>query len=173
MDRAAIQAEIATLKADRVAVKRDEPVIADELDALNPRIAAVEAARGDAQKRRAELESAEKEDQRRVVELIAAIGAKRKVLERAAGDAETMRDRVLFELGERLYVDRSPMLGAQLAPIDEIDLELGESDRRMMELREIISSVDKAKFARGVIVILLVLGAFGTGLTWLLLNLLD
>ena len=68
-----------------------------------------------------------------------------------------------FELGEKLYVDRHPSLAAQLSPIDQIDLELGESDRRMMELREILSNVDKAKLARGAAVIIafsLVIGAF-------------
>jgi len=149
-DLAGIHAEIATLKADRMAVQRDEPKIAGELDALNPRIAALEARRNEAHKRRADLEQAEQDDQRRTEELIAAIGAKRKVVDRAAGDAEAVRDRILFELGERIYVDRADDLAAQLAPIDVIDVELGTGDRRSMELREIISSVDRAKLWRGI-----------------------
>jgi hypothetical protein len=98
--------------------------------------------------------------------LLEAIGAKRKVVERAAGDAETARDRVLFELGERLYVDRPAKLGPQLAPIDTIDLELGESDRRTMELREILSNVDRAKLARGAIVIALASLTVGLAIAW-------
>jgi hypothetical protein len=171
MDRGAIQAELATLKADRTSVQRDEPAIAAELDALNPRIAAIEAARTEARRKRKELDDGEAEDQRRTAELLEAIGAKRKVVERASGEAETARDRVLFELGEKLYVDRPAILGAQLSPIDAIDLELGESDRRMMELKEILANVDRWKLARGLAVILLVAAAAGTFTWWLLVAL--
>lgn len=168
LDKAALQADIATFKADRNSVLRDEPVLAAELDALNPRIAAMEATRAELRKKRADLEKAEVEDQRRTSELLEAIGAKRKVVERAAADAEAARDNALFELGDRLYVDRPKILAAQLSPIDQIDLEVGEADRRMMELREIISNVDKAKFARGMAMIILALAVAGSFVTWLL-----
>src|SRR5262249_13828205 len=148
-----ILAEIASLKADRLSVKRDEPKLAGELDALNPRLAAVEASRAEAARKRDELAKAEVEDTRRVDELITAIGAKRKVVGRAAADAEAARDKILFELGEQLYVDRPAVLVKQLSPIDEIDLVIGGADRRIMELREILGSVDKAKLARGIILL--------------------
>lgn len=167
-----IQAEIATLKADRIAVSRDEPKIAAELDALHPRIAALEARRTELRGKRGELELDEKHDQRRTEELLAAIGAKRKVVDRATADAESVRDKILFELGERLYVDRSEDLAPQLSPIDDIDMDLGTGERRMMELREIISSVDKAKFVRGVmfaLMILVVLGGITTAVLYLAL----
>jgi prefoldin subunit 5 len=172
MDKAGIHADIATLKADKQAVLRDEPVIASQLDALNPRIAAIEAQRAELKKKRADLEKAETEDHRRTSELLEAIGAKRKVVERAAADAETARDNTLFALGERLYVDRPKTLAAQLAPIDTIDLELGEGDRRAMELKEILSNIDKAKFARGAAMIILALGIAGSFVAWLLYMLL-
>ena len=161
LDVAAVQAELATLKADRKAIRRDEPVLAGQLDALSPRIAALEAARGEAQRKREELAAAEQEDQRRVEELLTAIGAKRKVVDRATAEAEARRDKILFQLGERLYVDRPTHLTGQLAPIDEIDVEFGIADRQMMELREIVSSIDKRKVARGVALILLILAAIG------------
>nr|MBA3453696.1 hypothetical protein [Deltaproteobacteria bacterium] len=167
-DPAAIQAELATLKADRAAVQRDEPKIAAELDALNPRIAAIDARRTESQKRLADITKSEEDDKRRTEELLSAIGAKRKVMDRAAGDAETLRDKILFELGERLYVDRPDDLGPQLAPVDAIDLELGTHDRRLMELREILSSIDKAKLARGILVILLAVGVIGGFAAWLI-----
>ncbi len=172
LDKAGIEADIATFKADRHAVLRDEPVIAAELDALNPRIAAMEATRTELKKKRAELEKSEQDDQRRTSELLEAIGAKRKVVERAAADAETARDQALFELGDRLYVDRPQALTAQLSPIDQIDLELGEGDRRMMELREIISNVDRAKLARGAAMIIVAVAAAGSIVAWLLYALL-
>ena len=167
-DPAAIQAELATLKADRVAVQRDEPMIAAQLDGLNPRIAQIDSKRTDSQKRRAELVKAEEDDQRRAEELLAAIGAKRKVMDRAAGDAETLRDKILFELGERLYVDRLDELSPQMSPVDSIDVELGEADRRVMELREILSSIDKAKLWRGIGVIVLTLALLGGFAAWLI-----
>ena len=160
-DRAEIQAEIATLRADRKSIQSDEPAIAGQLDALNPRIAALEAARSDAQRKRAEAETAEHDDQRRVEELLAAIGAKRKVVDRAAADAEVRRDKVLLQLGERLYVDRPDDLAAELAPVDAIDLELGSADRRLMELREVLTSVDRWKLARGIALLVVVVAALG------------
>ncbi len=167
-DPAAIQAELATLKADKVAVQRDEPKIAADLDALNPKIAALESKRDASQKRRLDVLKAEQDDQRRAEELLAAIGAKRKVMDRAAGDAETLRDKILFELGERLYVDRPADLSPQMSPIDSIDVELGEADRRVMELREIMSSIDKAKLWRGIAVIVLTMLLVGGFVAWLL-----
>jgi predicted nucleic acid-binding Zn-ribbon protein len=163
-NRAAIQAEIATLKADRVAVARDEPKLAGELDALNPRVAALEGRRAELKKKRSDIETAESEDRRRCEELLTAIGAKRKVVDRAASDAEQLRDKILFELGERLYIDRPADLGPQVSPIDVIDVELGTGDRRAMELKEIISSVDTAKLARGIGVLVLI-AAIGITIT--------
>jgi hypothetical protein len=167
MDKAAIQADIATCKANKQAVLRDEPAIAAELDALNPRIAAIEAARGELQAKQADIRKAEAEDQRRTLELLDAIGAKRKVVERAAAEAETARDGALFELGERLYVDRPGVVSAHLSPIDQIDLELGEGDRRMMELKEILSNIDGWKLTRGLAMIVVVLGVIGSLAAWL------
>jgi len=168
MDKAAIEADLATHKADRKAVLRDEPVIAASLDALEPRIAAIEGSRTELRKKRVELDRHETEDQRRTMELLDAIAAKRKVVDRASADAEAARDKALYELGDRLYVDRPKSLGPQLAPIDQIDLELGEGDRRIMELREILMNVDKAKLARGLALIILVGGAVGLFLFWVL-----
>jgi chromosome segregation ATPase len=166
-DRADVQTELATLKADRKAIQADEPAIAAELDSLDPRIAALEAARADAERTRAEAERAEQDDQRRVEELLVAIGAKRKVVDRAAADAEARRDKILFQLGERLYVDRPDDLTAELAPIDEIDAELGLADRRMMELREVLTSVDRWKLARGIAMMVLLVGGLGALAGWL------
>ncbi|HEX7704732.1 MAG TPA: hypothetical protein VF403_28520, partial [Kofleriaceae bacterium] len=171
MDRANIQADIATLRADQKAIQRDEPVIAAEMDALQPRIAAIVAACTDAEKAQAERVRAEAEDQRRTTELFEAIGAKRKVVERAAAEAEAARDTVLFDLGERLYVDRPTILGAQMSPIDQIDLEYGESARRINELREVMSNIDGWKIARGAGMLVLVLAVVGAVAAWLLVML--
>jgi len=149
-------------------VARDEPVIAEELDEITPRIAALDAARVDARARQTSRESAEADDKRRTAEVLDAIGAKRKVVERAASEAEASRDQALFDLADRLSVDRPAHLAAQLAPIDQIDLELGEADRRAMELKEIVSSVDRMKLARGAAWIALALAVVGGITGWLL-----
>ena len=166
-DPAEIQAELATLKANRVATKKDEPKLAAELDSLSPRIAALDAKKSESTKRRGELIKSEEDDKRRAEELLAAIGAKRKVMDRAANDAEQLRDKLLFELADRLYVDRPTQLSAQLAPIDAIDVELGSADRRVMELREILSSVDRWKLWRGIAVLVVVVAALGAAGGWL------
>jgi hypothetical protein len=166
---AAVQAELATLKADRKAVQRDEPVIAAELDTLNPRIAAIKGARAAAVERRAKLDRDEADDKRRIDELVEALKAKRKVVDRAVGDAEATRDRILLELGERLYLDRPSQLEAQLSPIDDIDAELGDAERRIDELREILSNVDRQKLARGAAVIALVVLAVAAVAVWVVM----
>jgi len=170
LDLAAAQAEVAMLRADRKAVQREEPAIAGELDALSPRIAALEAARAEADRRRAELAAAEHEDRLRVDELLTAIGAQRKVVDRATAAAEARRDKLLFQLGERLCVDRPHDLVGQLAPVDEIDVELGSADRRLMELREILGSVDALKVARGIALLAVIVGGLGALTAWLLVR---
>jgi len=168
LDPAQVQAEIATLRAERKAVQSDEPAIAGELDALNPQIAALEAARGEAQRKRLEIAAAEREEHQRIEEVLVAIGARRKVVDRATAAAEAQRDKLLFQLGERLCVDRPADLTSQLAPIDEIDVELGSADRRIMELREVLSSVDRGKLARGLALLVAILGGLGALAAWLL-----
>jgi hypothetical protein len=166
-DRAGILAEIASLKADRQGVLADEPALAAELDALQPRIAKHEASRAELRERRAEAMREEELDQRRTAEILAAVGARRKVLDRAVSDADARRDRLQFQLGEQLYVDRPDALAAELSPIDAIDVELGTGDRRAMELREIAQSVDRWKLARGALLWLMLLGGIGALAWWL------
>jgi hypothetical protein len=55
-----------------------------------------------------------------------------------------------------------------MAPIDAIDVELGVADRRLMELREILASIDRWKLARGIAVIVVVLGVLAAGAAWIL-----
>jgi hypothetical protein len=172
LDPNGIRADLASLKADQKAIQRDEPAIAAEMDALQPRMASLVAERIEAETAQAERQRSEAEDQRRTTELFEAIGAKRKVVERAMAEAEAARDQVLFDLGERLYVDHPAILASQLAPIEQIDLEFGESDRRLMELKEIQSNVDRWKLLRGGAMILLIVAAIAAFTAWLLYMLL-
>jgi len=165
-DRAAVGADLATMKADRTAVQRDEPIIAAQLDELAPRIAKLEAERSAALASIAEKKATEAADAKRSIELVDAIKAKRKVVERATADAETQRDTLLVTLGERLYVDRPRAMKANLEGIDELDVAYGTSDRRAMELREILSSIDTWKIVRGAVVILIALLAMVAAVVW-------
>lgn len=162
-DSASQAAELAALRAERQGISRDEPLIAAQLDALVPRIAAIEASRERLRRKVIERNEEEEEDGKRTEELLSAIAAKRKVVERATADAEKQRERMLAELGERLYVDRPKNLSAHLSPIDSIDLELGDGQRRMMELKEILASIDRWKLVRGLLLLTLLLVAIGGG----------
>ena len=167
-DSASQAAELAALRAERQGVAREEPTIAAQLDALVPRIASIEASRERLRRKVVELNEEEEDDARRSDELLSAIAAKRKVVERATADAEKARERMLAELGERIYVDRPSYLSAQLSPVDSLDVELGDGQRRIMELKEILASVDRWKQVRGIVFWLLILGAIATGVVfWL------
>lgn len=158
-DPVAIEAELATLRADRQAVARDEPAIAAELDGLLPRIASLQSTRSDAQTRITAARAAEEEATSRAVEQVAAVQARRRVEDRAAAEARSAGDRALIELGERLYAERPADLTLTLGAVESQDLELATVQRRGVELRELIASVERGPFARGVawwVVILLV-----------------
>lgn len=152
-DRAGVEAELATLRADRVAVQRDEPAIAAELDALLPRIAELEARRNAA---RARLESTRTEltaSAERLVERLGVVGAHQKVIDRALAESQVARDRALADLGERLVIDRPRSLGRDLADIDAVDVDIAGDERRVMELHEVLGSIDKGALARGIAVL--------------------
>ena len=161
LDVAATQARLAALTADRAALRRDEPATARALDALYPQIATLEAARGELQRRRAARVTAERDDQARADEVRAAIAARRKVLERAAADADALRAETLRALGERLATDRPAALADALGPIDDLDQERSLAERRALELQETVASVDRWKLARGIALLVLWIAVLG------------
>ena len=140
------------------------PLIADDLDALNPRVAALEARRPEARKR--DRARGTQEDQGRPRSGARRSGRAHR--SRSRPPTPNFADKILLELGDRIYVDRPPNMAFELTPIDAIDVELGSTDRRMMELREIIGSVDKIKLARGIAIIILVLAGLGSLTGWLI-----
>jgi chromosome segregation ATPase len=158
-DRAAVEAELATLRADRASVSRDEPAIAAELDALLPRIANLESQRADAQARITAARAGDAEARMRAEEQVTAVQARRRVENRAAADARTASERALIELGERLYVERPDDLTIKLGAVDKQDVSIATSQRRAIELRELIGSVDRAALARGIALWVAIVGA--------------
>lgn len=165
-DPVALRAEIAALKADRQAVQRDAPSLVAEIEVLSPQIAALRAELRATERQRRDLDAREAADHAKAAELLEAVGARRKVDERAATEAETARDKVLRELGYRLHAERSAVVDAQLVPIDQIRAEVAADDARRTQLQDILASFDRRKFARGVAMILVVVAAVATGV-WL------
>ena len=167
-DAGAIEAELATLRADRQAVARDEPAIARELDGLLPRIASLQAARADALTRITAARNRETDAKGRSTDQVAAVQAKRRVENRAAADARTASERALIELGERLYVERPDDLTIRLGAVDKQDVAIATAQRKAIELRELIGSVEKGAFARGLLYWLVLLGAVAATIVVLL-----
>jgi hypothetical protein len=151
-DAAAVAAELAALKSERVAAAGAEPAIADELDNLTPRVAGLQATRADTEAAIARARAAQADARRRTDEILAALLARKVVEDRAVADGESERRRALETLGEQLHADRPEELRFELAAIDERDLSLAQKQRRSMELRELLSSIDRAALGRGLFV---------------------
>ena len=85
------------------------------------------------------------------------------MLERSQCEAEAARDKALYGLAVRLLIDRPTQLGRAFEPIDDLDLSIATQERRAMELRELLGSVDRRAMARGIIVMIMILGAAVAG----------
>jgi chromosome segregation ATPase len=148
-DPAAIAAEIATLRADRKSVEKDAPAIAAELDRLNPRIATLAADRAAVEKRLRDAREADQTAARRADDVCAAIAARKKVEDRAVEEAEHRRAKALFALGERLTLYRASGLGDRAKRVEERDVAIATAERRALELRDVVASVDRPAVVRG------------------------
>lgn len=149
-DPATVAAELATLRADREVVARDQPGLRGQLDALVPRIAALVAERSAAEARIAATEAAETEDIRRAEEVQAALAARKIVVERGLREAVTRRDRALASLGARLAADQPRGLsGERIAAIGAADRAIAAAEDRARAVREVAASIDRGARARG------------------------
>ncbi|HTM19187.1 MAG TPA: hypothetical protein VL172_01725, partial [Kofleriaceae bacterium] len=169
-DPQSLEAELAALRAEREGVAREEPEIAAELDDLEPKVASVQSARADADKRIATLRTEDQETRVRTDEKLHAVRARKAVEDRAVADADRDRDRALRELGERIAVERPPALTGRLRPIDTHDAAIAVLERRAVELAELVGGVDRAKLARGIAVLataVLAVTALAVWLVWL------
>gem|GEM_PF-3499657 len=163
-DRAGVEAELATVRADRAQVAGDEPGLAALQADLEPRIAAFQAERARANRRLAEARAAIVAAGERAADEQAAVKASRKVIDRALGELEKRRDRALGRLGEHLAGARPRGLTMPIVALDQAEAVCAGDERRVTELREMLSSVERAAFARGVAILIglaLLLGAFG------------
>lgn len=167
-ERAGVEAELAALRADRAAVARDEPALAAQLDELSPRIAALEAERDAVRERRAEAEAAVARAEARAADERGAVAAQQKVTARDVDDLARRRDRLLAAVGAEQAVERRPELAATLARLDDADADAAEEQRRAIELREMLATIDRGAVARGAAMVLLAAAALGAVLYLLL-----
>lgn len=167
-DPAAVEAQIASLRAERQAVAREEPPLAAEVDELDPQIASLGAAQKEATRAIEDLRRREREAKDRVDEMIGAVRARKAVEDRAVAEADRDRDEALKRLGEQLSVDRSSQVSARLRPIDEHDLSIATLERRAFELNELVGGVDRAAIVRGMAVLGLAVALVAGLLIWLL-----
>lgn len=154
------------MRAEREEFAREEPAIASELDDLEPAIASLGSARGDARARATRLESAEQAAVVRTAEKLTAARARKAVEERARGELEREQEEALRGLGEKLNVERPLDLLQRLKPIEEHEVAIATLERRRVELGELVAGVDRWAFARGLLWIALVLGAIAGAILW-------
>jgi len=166
-DPAAVEADIASLRAERADIANEEPVLAAQLDELEPKIASLKVAGKDARAEIERINEAETEAKLRTEEKLAAVRARKAVEDRAVSEANRTRDDALRLLGEQLCIDRPEVAVKRLGAIDQHDIEIATLERQAVELQELVGGVDRAKLARGIGLMLLALGAF-VALAWLI-----
>jgi len=157
-------ADLAALKAERVAAAREHPRVVAELESLAPRLAQLSSRRAELEDRLARVRADHAAARARADERAAAINARGGAEERAAADAEAARKLALEDLGEQIYADRPEPLRFELVAIEEHDLQLAARQRRSMELRALLSSVDRGALARGIAVLAIVLAAIAASI---------
>jgi hypothetical protein len=167
-DDASRRAGLASLRAERASIQRDEPALAAELSEAIADLVAAEQQRREIGERLEEARADERAQVLRNQELEAAMAAKRTLLQRAHADSEQDRDRTLHALGEVLVAERPLLLRAQLTAVDAIELELGTLQRRRIELEDRLADVDRRAQLRGAVALTTVLAGGLSAAAWLL-----
>ena len=141
-DKAAVHASIASLKAERDTVAADEPLMAAEIDDLDPKISSLISTRSGLADKIVSLDQERELDEVRVKEKELAVEASRTVETRAVDDQANKRQDALLELGEALHNKPAEAASPRADAIEKQDLEIGTLERRRLELRELRSSVE-------------------------------
>lgn len=158
-ERAAVDAELATGAANRAMVARDRPALDAELAALLPQLAAIEAARAEAQARLDTARTAFGSRAAQVDAELRTLASRRDLLARAGDDARGARGTRLAALGERLVLERPAILRGPIGELDELDVAIATDQRRLLDVDETIDGVDHRAMLRGVAVLLFGLAA--------------
>jgi len=163
-DAAEVQAQVASLSAERQSVAVDEPEIAAELDDLEPKIASLLDSRGEFEKEISTLSEGDEADEVRTEEKITAIKARRTVEDRAAADLAGERQDALLVLGESIN-DRRPMgTHRRLQAIEGHEIKIATLERRTVELREKLANIERWPQLRGGLSLLLIAGVIAAAL---------
>ncbi len=154
-DKAAVHASIASLRAERDTVAADEPLMAAEIDDLEPKISSLISTRSALADKIVALDQERELDEVRVKEKEVAVEASRTVENRAVGDQASKRQDALLELGEALHNKPAEATTPRTDAIEKQDLEIGTLERRRLELRELRSSVETFPMVMGAMWLLL------------------
>ena len=154
-ERAAHDAELESGRVNREMVARDRPVLDADLAALRPRLAAIEAARAEAQAR---LDTARNALGARAAQIdgeLRTLAARSVELDRAGADARGARDARLAALGELLVRERPTILRAPLRELDDLDAAIATDRRRRLDLDELTGAIDRRARGRGAAIVLM------------------
>lgn len=148
-DQASVNAEIASLKAERDAVASDQPAIVADIDHVEPQIAKLRADRDALQVSIAKLETDKVSDAQRIDEKVSALKAGRVVEDRLVNDQTSEKEARLLELGEEMH--KKPPEEAELHAkgLERQDLEIAALESRRIELKDLLLAVEKPAMIRG------------------------
>ncbi len=148
-DKASVNAEIASLRAERAAVASDEPAILADIDHVDPQIATLREERSKLMEAVADLEQDRVSDIERVDEKIAALRAGRIVEDRLVSDQVAEKAARLLELGEEMHEKPPEEAVLHTKGIVRQDLEIAALETRRIELKDLLAAAEKPAMIRG------------------------
>jgi len=159
-----IEVNLAALRADRDALVSDQPEVQVALAKLEPKRSELSQRLTKTEAALAETHDKERSGAERHNELVVALEARLVVEQRAVSDIDDARENLFYEVGESL--GSKPGVGALDLHIalEELDKEMGELATKERALERRLSVVDRAKVARGTLLIFLALGATAFGI---------
>jgi predicted nucleic acid-binding Zn-ribbon protein len=157
------EAAIASLRAERETIAAEEPILATQLQEIEPKLRDLMARRGELSKKISRLKRAEDESVVRTEERVAAVRAHKLVVDRAAKDMSREQNELLTDLGQVLYDDPPPPVVRLALPLKERVVTLARLKDRAVALREERASIEALPLIRGAAIWVLILGAIGAG----------
>ncbi len=154
-DKAAVHANIASMRAERDTVAADEPLMAAEIDDLDPKISSLISTRSGLYDKISTLDQERDLDEKRVVEKEVAVQASKAVESRAMDDQASKRQDALLELGEALHNKPVEASTPRASVVEKQDLDIGILERRRLELKELRNSVETFPIIMGIMWMLL------------------
>jgi chromosome segregation ATPase len=165
--RADAEADLAAARAEKQALARDEPMLAESITDLAPK---VEAKRKERDELRAEIKRNKDEAARETERLefqAEAARARKTDSERSKKAVAVSKDQELVTLGEIIDRERPRALQLRLRPADEHAAAIAILERRILELEDAARVVDRSALIRGAVWLALFTVAVAVG-SWLL-----